>query len=827
MANKFNGEANTMNKVTRLDSRRDAEAIGWAKELRETEAWFHGERFRDITRLHTPYEAVALRGSAPEDYTVARQAAVKLYDYLQRLFKEKKQETTYGPFSPTGAVRAVMEGIKVLYLGGWATSAKGSDSEDPGADLANYALDRVPKEGASWVRALLHQDELQKAARMKMTSAQRRKHPPIEFSPPLIIPDGDTGHGGEHHIRNLVKKFAESKIGAIHIEDQRSGCKVCGHQGQKVLVSTAEMISRLNTTRLQFDIMRIPGVIVARTDSHDATAIDSVDDERDHSFVYGATKPIVAFKNVNLAVIRKFYRAGFKEINGHLLHQISSNAYKAAEEWLREAHLTSRIKEGIELVQKEVEVLKKLRQRMRRQRTVSRDFREQIASQEITIKKVTEETVDSVLGEARQAWAEKAGLKTYTDAVADAMRARPQNRGLAMSVEQWMEFANSVSHEEARERARSIGIDIFWDWNLPHTPEGFYPITGGRRMAVQRGLATAPFADLLWRETAKPDLEDDKHWADAIHAVFPHMMLAYNLSPSWNWDAWGFTDDQIRSFAADLGKMGYVFNFITYGGHQGEALMNGRLARALKEEGVLGFVRLVQRALRLANDPAQYPQSFVGGEWADRFRRAARGPSLTTSSMGGKSTETQHRKAVEVPTSVLERWLRMWTEHWNKLGLYDQGGTSVELKERWAGAEEMMLNVFDEARDKIAEIIFRVDKDREGRKFLAVKDQNTVKKYRNRRLMSLMHFFLLHRYKTDLVHYVTPNSDNRLSVQRMIHNGVFRSARTDDPNIIAIEVDTARAQKIFANDDSIKQFIAKPIAALGSRAVAPKRIAAG
>ena len=122
-------------------------------------------------------------------------------------------------------------------------------------------------------------------------------------------------------------------------------------------------------------------------------------------------------------------------------------------------------------------------------------------------------------------------------------------------------------------------------------------------------------------------------------------------------------------------------------------------------------------------------------------------------------------------------------------------------------AEEMMLNVFDEARDKIAEIIYRVDKDRAGRKFLAVKDQNTVKKYRAHRLMTLMHFFLLHRYKIDLVHYVTPTDDNRLSVSRMIQNGVFREARTDDPNIIAIGVDTARAQKIFANDDSLKRFI--------------------
>jgi isocitrate lyase len=74
-----------------------------------------------------------------------------------------------------------------------------------------------------------------------------------------------------------------------------------------------------------------------------------------------------------------------------------------------------------------------------------------------------------------------------------------------------------------------------------------------------------------------------------------------------------------------------------------------------------------------------------------------------------------------------------------------------------------------------------------------------------------MHFFLLHRYKTDFVHYLTPTDDNRLSVRRMIHNGVFREARTDDPNVIAIEVDTARAQKIFANDESIRQFIARQL----------------
>jgi isocitrate lyase len=798
-------------KTKRSKSSRDTEAATWAQELRETEEWFQSPRFRYITRLHTPYEVVALRGSAREEHTVANQAAIKMYDYLRRLFKSKKQEITYGPFSPTGAVRAVMEGIKILYLGGWATSAKGSDSEDPGADLANYALDRVPKEGASWVRALLHQDEVQKSVRMKMTSAQRKKTPAIEFNPPLIIPDGDTGHGGEHHVRNLVKKFVENRIGSVHIEDQRPGCKVCGHQGQKVLVSTAEIIARLNTARLQFDIMGVEGVVVARTDSNEATAIDSVDDERDHPFVYGATNPnIVPFKNVNLAVIRKFYDQGFKEINGHLLHRISEKAYRAAEEWMEYEGLTARVDAGITNLSQELTSLEKLRRQTRAKGNGRREAQEELAVREVLLRKNAEETLDNVLTVVRQVWAEKAALKTYADAVAEVMEARVQ-RGvkLPMTIDQWKTFANNVSHGEARDQAKAMDILVFWNWDLPCTPEGFYQVTGGRQMAVARGLALAPFSDLVWRETAKPHLEDDKAWADAIHAVFPDTMLAYNLSPSWNWDAWGFTDEQIRSFADEIGKMGYVYNFITYAGHQTEALMNGRLARALNEEGVLGFVRLIQRSLRLANDPAQYPQTFVGGPWADRFRRAARGASLTTSSMGGMSTEVQHRKPIEVPTSVLEKWLRLWAQHWSDQGLYDKGDLSVELKERWAGSEEMMLNVFDEASDKIAEITFRVDKDRGGRKFLAIKDQNTVKPYRAKRLMTLMHFFLLHRYRTDMVHYVAPTDDNRKSVHHMTNYGVFREARTDDPNIIAIEVNTSRTQKIFSSDGSLKKFIAR------------------
>lgn len=126
-----------------------------------------------------------------------------------------------------------MERIKVLYLGGWATSTKGSEPEDPGADLSDYALDQVPKEGGAWVRALLLLDEVPRSRRIRMSSLQRKKTRLIDFCPPLIIPNGDAGHGDEHHTDNLVKTFVEDHIGAIHIEDQRAGGKMCGPPGAK------------------------------------------------------------------------------------------------------------------------------------------------------------------------------------------------------------------------------------------------------------------------------------------------------------------------------------------------------------------------------------------------------------------------------------------------------------------------------------------------------------------------------------------------------------------------------------------------------------------
>ena len=215
-------------------------------------------------------------------------AAEGFYARLRELFDAGKSITTFGPYSPGQAVTIKRLGIEGIYLGGWATSAKGSITEDPGADLASYPLSQVPDEAASIVRALLTADKNQHFTRSRMTAEQRAATPEIDYRP-FIIADADTGHGGDAHVRNLIRRFVEVGVPGYHIEDQKPGVKKCGHQGGKVLVSENEQIQRLNAARFQLDIMRVPGIIVARTDAEAANLLDGCADERDQPFILGAT----------------------------------------------------------------------------------------------------------------------------------------------------------------------------------------------------------------------------------------------------------------------------------------------------------------------------------------------------------------------------------------------------------------------------------------------------------------------------------------------------------------------------------------------------------
>lgn len=165
------------------------------------------------------------------------------------------------------------------------------------------------------------------------------------------------------------------------------------------------------------------------------------------------------------------------------------------------------------------------------------------------------------------AWEDDAGLMTYGEAVADVLEfGQSEGEPIGMAPEEWRAFAARASLHAARAKAKELGADPPWDCELAKTPEGYYQIRGGIPYAIAKSLAAAPFADILWMETKTADLADARQFAEAIHAEFPDQMLAYNLSPSFNWDTTGMTDEEMRRFPEELGKMGFVFNFITYGG---------------------------------------------------------------------------------------------------------------------------------------------------------------------------------------------------------------------------------------------------------------------
>ncbi len=126
------------------------------------------------------------------------------------------------------------------------------------------------------------------------------------------------------------------------------------------------------------------------------------------------------------------------------------------------------------------------------------------------------------------------------------------------------------------------------------TEEGFYKFKNGIEACIRRGLAYAPYADLLWFETSTPDIAQAKKFADAIHAEFPDQMLAYNCSPSFNWRKF-LSEDECETFQRELGELGYKFQFITLAGFHSVNLATFELAEAYKARGMAGYSEMQQR----------------------------------------------------------------------------------------------------------------------------------------------------------------------------------------------------------------------------------------
>ena len=176
------------------------------------------------------------------------------------------------------------------------------------------------------------------------------------------------------------------------------------------------------------------------------------------------------------------------------------------------------------------------------------------------------------------------------------------------------------------------------------THEGFFKVRPGIDTAIARGLAYAPYADMLWCETSTPDLDEARQFAEGIHAMYPGKMLAYNCSPSFNWRQ-HLDDDTIAKFKKELGAMGYRFQFITLAGFHALNASMFELARGYAQEGMTAYVRLQDRELAMEDEgyTATRHQAEVGTGYFDKVSEIISGGTASTLALRGSTEEAQFK----------------------------------------------------------------------------------------------------------------------------------------------------------------------------------------
>ncbi|PPQ68767.1 hypothetical protein CVT26_001736 [Gymnopilus dilepis] len=204
----------------------------------------------------------------------------------------------------------------------------------------------------------------------------------------------------------------------------------------------------------------------------------------------------------------------------------------------------------------------------------------------------------------------------------------------------YLSAVDGKSNGVARAVAADIlGKDVFWDWDAPRTREGYYHYTGGVEAAIKRTIAFAPYADLLWLETKSPDVEQARYFSRKIRKEHPEKNFVYNLSPSFNWAAHGFSDAALKSFVWDLAKEGFVLQLISLAGLHSNAVTIAELSNRFKEDGMLAYVELIQRKEKEIGCDVLTHQKWSGANYIDRIISTVSSGSSSTSAIGKDSTE--------------------------------------------------------------------------------------------------------------------------------------------------------------------------------------------
>lgn len=404
------------------------------------------ERFTGVERPYSPEEVLKLRGSVKIEHTLARMGAERLWS----LMEEEDYVHALGALTGNQAMQQVKAGLQAIYLSGWQVAADANLSGQMYPDQSLYPANSVPNVVKKINQTFQRADQIQTAEGTGDTHW---------FAP--IVADMEAGFGGPLNVFELAKQMIEAGAAGVHLEDQLSSEKKCGHLGGKVLQPTQVAVRNLISARLAADVMDVPTIIIARTDANAANLITSDIDPYDHEFLTGE-----------------------------------------------------------------------------------------------------------------------------------------------------------------------------------RTPEGFYRTNPGIEQAISRGLAYAPFADLIWCETSEPNLEEAKQFADAIHAKFPDQKLAYNCSPSFNWKK-KLDEETIAAFQKELGKMGYKFQFVTLAGFHALNHSMFELALQYKDRGMAAYSELQQAEFASESDgyTATKHQREVGTGYFDEVSQVISGGTSSTLALT-HSTET-------------------------------------------------------------------------------------------------------------------------------------------------------------------------------------------
>jgi isocitrate lyase len=238
-------------------------------------------------------------------------------------------------------------------------------------------------------------------------------------------------------------------------------------------------------------------------------------------------------------------------------------------------------------------------------------------------------------------WVAKAKLMRFGDAVAQAMRAAGKAPGV---VSAWLKESLHLSNKDARAKAAALGFGkVFWDWEAPRAREGYYRVQGSTEYSTARAIAFAPLSDVIWMETSTPDIAEADEFAQGVHASLPHQMLAYNLSPSFNWSGTGLDDKGIANFQKELGKRGFAWHFITLAGFHTNALAIDSFAKAYAgPDGVLAYVKMIQREEKRLGVETLTHQKWSGAELQDNAMSIATAGGASTSSLKGATEDQFH-----------------------------------------------------------------------------------------------------------------------------------------------------------------------------------------